>query len=115
MKFPLVTLIKEVIDETLLINSEYLINYICPNDYILNADYDSIKQVLRILMDNSIKFSSSSGEILIEAEGKSEGTVIRVKDKGCSIPAGSLPYIFNISSYSIDTPILGVSILILNY
>lgn len=94
-KFYLVELIKELINETLLINSNYIITYNCQKDYILNAEYNSIKQVLRILIDNSIKFSSPPGNISIKAEAMEEGTLINVNDMGCGIPSEFLPYIFD--------------------
>lgn len=93
--FSLNMLLKEVVEETLLTNSQYSVSYNCKDNLMVNADYNALKQVLRILMDNSIKFSTPPGEILIQAEIEERGTLISVADKGVGIPAECLPYIFD--------------------
>jgi Signal transduction histidine kinase len=88
-------LFKEVVDETLLNHNEFLISYTCEDSLKINGDYNLLKQVLRILIDNSIKFSNSSEEITIEAKQKDRKTFVSVIDKGVGIPSESLPYIFD--------------------
>lgn len=89
------SLLKEVVDETLLSHNELSISYTCEDSLKVSGDYNSLKQVLRILVDNSIKFSTPTGEIIIEAERKNSGTFISVIDKGVGIPSESLPYVFD--------------------
>lgn len=88
-------LLKEVVDETLLSHNQALISYICEDSLRINGDYNLLKQVLRILIDNSIKYSTPSGEITIEAKQNNSETLVSVMDKGVGIPSESLPYIFD--------------------
>lgn len=88
-------LLKEVVDETLLSHNDALISYICEDSIKINGDYNLLKQVLRILIDNSIKFSTTYEEITIEAKQNDSETLVGVKDKGVGIPSESLPYIFD--------------------
>lgn len=88
-------LLKEVVDETLLSNSEYSVSYNCEKGINIETDYNAVKQVLRILVDNSIKFSKPQGKIVIKAESDQTGVFISVEDEGVGIPSDSLPYIFD--------------------
>jgi len=87
--------LKEIVDETLLSHNQVLISYICEDSLKINGDYNLLKQVLRILIDNSIKYSTPSEEITIEAKQNYSETLINVIDKGIGIPSESLPYIFD--------------------
>lgn len=93
--FSLRMLLKEVVDETTLTYSQFAVAHNCEDSLTINADYNALKQVLRILVDNSIKFSTPPGEILIHAEKKDTSTVIMVMDKGIGIPLECLPYIYD--------------------
>jgi signal transduction histidine kinase len=93
--FSLSILLHEVIDETLLIHADYSILCICDKDYNITADYNAIKQVLRNLINNSIKYSNPPGNITIEVERKKERTSIAVSDQGIGIPSEHLPHIFD--------------------
>jgi signal transduction histidine kinase len=94
-EFKLNTLLKEVVDETVLNHSEIEISYNCEQMLEIYADYNTMKQVLRILVDNSIKFSKDSGKIIINSEENDKEIIINVTDNGCGIPEESIPYIFD--------------------
>lgn len=94
-EFSVSTLLREVIDETLLSHNEYNISSNCEDNLIVRTDYNALKQVLRILIDNSLKFSTPPGEITINAEKGEIGVSIIVQDKGVGIPSESIPYIFD--------------------
>ncbi|MFL0198900.1 sensor histidine kinase, partial [Clostridium sp. WILCCON 0269] len=87
--------LKEVVDETLLNHNQTFISYICEDSLKVNGDYNLLKQVVRIFIDNSIKFSTSSEEITIEVKQNDSNTFISVKDKGVGIPSEGLPHIFD--------------------
>lgn len=60
----------------------------------VHADLGLIKQCLRVLVDNSIKYTPAGGEITLSLE-TAEGTArLSVQDEGDGIDAGSLPHIF---------------------
>lgn len=88
-------LLKEVVEETLLTHDQYSVSYACEDTLTMNADYSALKQVLRILVDNSIKFSTPPGEISIQSEVKINGVLITVADKGIGIPQECLSFIFD--------------------
>lgn len=94
-KLSLSMLLKEVVDETILTHNQFTVAYKGEEYLTINADYNALKQVFRILLDNSIKFSTPPGEILIQTEQKDRGTLIKVMDHGVGIPLECLPYIFD--------------------
>lgn len=94
-KFSLNMLIKEVVDETLLIYGQIEVTYVCEDNLTLNADYNAVKQVFRILVDNSVKYSTPPGEIRLQAEREETGINVMVIDKGLGISQECLPYIFD--------------------
>ncbi len=94
-EFDVCVLLKEVVDEALMIHEDYSIRFFCDGSHRITADYNAMKQVLRNLVDNGVKFSSRDGNIVIEAEKDPKGTVITVRDNGIGIPSESLPYIFD--------------------
>jgi signal transduction histidine kinase len=94
-EFELYNLIKEVVDETLLNHSQIEISYNCEQELEIYADYNALKQVLRILVDNSIKFSKDFGQIIINAEVNDKEILINVIDNGSGISEESIPHIFD--------------------
>ena len=94
-EFQLYTLLKEVVDEALVNNGSADITYVCEQELKINADYNALKQVLRILLDNSIKYSKASSKIMLKAVEKHSQIVITVDDNGIGIPEESIKHIFD--------------------
>lgn len=61
----------------------------------LTADRALIKQMLRALTDNAVKYTPIDGAITIEAMKKGNGVTIVVQDSGIGIPAKDLPHVFD--------------------
>lgn len=61
-----------------------------------HCDRDRIVQLVRILLDNALKYSPPSEPVMVTgANGDEEGTVVfRVSDRGAGIPAEEQPRIF---------------------
>ena len=58
------------------------------------ADAGLMKQALRILTDNSIKYSPDGGTITLSVEGNGTDARVSVQDQGQGMNAQSLPHIF---------------------
>lgn len=100
-EFWLSDLINEVVSESKLIANSRIIS----NDKNLKvkifADYKMIKQMLRIFMDNSIKFTSEKGKIDISSELLDKDVKITVSDNGTGIPENEIKNIFD-RFYTVD-------------
>ena len=60
----------------------------------VHADLGLIKQCLRVLVDNSIKYTPAGGEITLSLETAEGAARLSVQDEGDGIDARSLPHIF---------------------
>lgn len=61
----------------------------------VNCDPGLIKQAVRILMDNAIKYTPDGGAILMAVEEKDGWACLSVTDEGIGIPPEALPHIFD--------------------
>lgn len=99
--FLLNELICEVIRESNLIDNSHIISS-DKNDVIsIFADYKMMKQMLRILIDNSIKFTPQNGKIDISSEVHCKTIKITVSDSGIGIPEDEIQNIFE-RFYTVD-------------
>lgn len=87
-------IIEEIINEAQLINLENEFEISLAPEALLKGDRNLIKQALRILVDNSIKYSPAQGKIKIAVYVKDRKVIFRVQDEGIGINAQDLPYIF---------------------
>jgi two-component system sensor histidine kinase ArlS len=94
-KYLLNELITEVTKESQLIAPNHRISNHANIPTLINADYDLIKQMLRALIDNSIKFTPPNGEVAINLISDKDRAVIVIKDTGIGIPKDELGYIFD--------------------
>ena len=58
------------------------------------AQEDRMRQVVRNLLDNALKFTPENGRIDISASTNHDVVEVRVSDNGLGIPSESLPHIF---------------------
>ncbi|NMM64888.1 HAMP domain-containing histidine kinase [Clostridium sp. P21] len=94
-EFWLNELIDEVVEESKIIAQD---RSICSNknDIVkIFADHKMIKQMLRIFIDNSLKFTSENGRINISSEVQNKAVKITVSDTGIGIPENEIKNIFN--------------------
>lgn len=59
----------------------------------LLSDYDKLKQLLLIFLDNAIKFSNNNGVLQISTHHDEESINITIKDEGVGIPKGEIQYL----------------------
>ncbi len=69
-----------------------------PQPVHLDADLTRLAQVLGNLLTNSAKYTPHGGHIRVTAERQGGEVVVRVRDNGIGIPAGSLRSIFDMFS-----------------
>jgi two-component system, OmpR family, sensor kinase len=62
--------------------------------YCLVADPDRLDQVVSNLLDNAVKYSPAGTTIHISLEAGETGALVRVRDEGIGLPAGSAERVF---------------------
>lgn len=94
-EFWLNKVINEVIKESGLIADNHKIVSTQNDSLSIYADRKMIKQMLRIFIDNSIKFTPEQGEIRIALVNQDSTAKITIEDTGMGIPEEDIPQIFN--------------------
>jgi two-component system sensor histidine kinase CiaH len=100
----LVTVAEKALDRTLPLaeKKNILIKNTIANDVSVAGDEASLTEVLVILLDNAIKYSSEKSEITLSADKQQKHVAIHVADHGVGIKATELPHIFD-RFYRADT------------
>lgn len=93
--FDVCELTQEVVEESKMIAPEMNIQAHCSGSFELQADRNLVKQMLRSLVDNSIKFTNPTGEIHIYAATHGEKMSIVVEDNGVGVPADEREHVFD--------------------
>ncbi len=65
-----------------------------PDGIMVQGDPDALKQVLLILLDNALKFTSRTGYVSLSARDAGGRVTIQVSDTGVGIAPDALPHIF---------------------
>ncbi|MGB9791764.1 MAG: two-component system histidine kinase PnpS [Thermacetogeniaceae bacterium] len=77
------------------IKKELTLTTVLPSEpVVVKADRDQIEQVLLNLLDNSLKYTPSGGEVEVSLRREGKEAVVAVKDTGIGIPREDLPRIF---------------------
>lgn len=94
-RFWLNSLIGEVIRESRLLDAKHEI--LCLTDLHLEMEGDRrlIKEMLRAIIDNSLKYSGDNARVEIDYMVKDGKVVIEIADHGIGIPPEDLPHIFD--------------------
>lgn len=58
------------------------------------GNYDKLRQLFIILLDNAVKFTPENGRIFVTTSSENECVRVTVRDTGVGIPKEDLPYIF---------------------
>ncbi|NKF06686.1 HAMP domain-containing histidine kinase [Clostridium gasigenes] len=100
-EFLLNELISEVVRESKLIDADHIISSDKNDTISIFADYRMLKQMLRIFIDNSIKFAPEQSTIDISSEIQGKKVKITVSDMGTGIPKDDIEKIFD-RFYTVD-------------
>ena len=92
--FDLTAVAGEVLREEEMIHPERIFLPVWDQRIMVHADPGLIKQVIRILMDNSVKYSAPEGRIYLRVGVQDAMARVTVQDEGMGIPADSLPHMF---------------------
>jgi two-component system, OmpR family, sensor histidine kinase ArlS len=93
--FLIAELLNEVAEECRLVAPGVALSCDAPEGLSLNADRGMVKQMLRDLVDNSVKFTKGSGKIGLKAEENGDQIEISVCDNGIGIPPDEMDSIFD--------------------
>ncbi len=93
--FDLTALAAEVLRETEMIDQTHIFLARWDGAVPVRADAGLIKQALRVLVDNGIKYSPEGGRILLSVRADGGAARMSVQDEGQGIGAESLPHIFD--------------------
>ena len=85
----------EIIRETHIINDNYNIETNLDRPAFINGDRQLLKQAIRILVDNSIKYTPDGDKIILKIIKDSGNINIIVQDNGIGIDTKDLPNIFD--------------------
>lgn len=100
-EFYLSGLVNEVVEESKIIAPNHIISS-DKNDIVsIIADYKMLKQMLRIFMDNSIKFTPEQSKIDISSEVQDKVIKLTISDTGIGIPKDEIKDIFH-RFYTVD-------------
>lgn len=69
--------------------------------YYVNLDSDHIREVVNNLVENAIKYTKTSGTVIVDVTGDEDSIVISVKDSGIGIPNEDIPHLFQ-KFYRVD-------------
>ncbi len=93
--FDISELIRETRKEESMVHKNHQFALECADPIILKADRNMIKQVVRILCDNAVKYSPEGTTVTLSCASDSAGCIISVRDEGPGIASEDLPKIFD--------------------
>lgn len=88
-------LMGEVYRESTMIDSDH--RWQCkplPDRVMIQGDADLLKQALRVLVDNAIKYTPAGAGIVLQLRTENGYAQLSVQDEGVGIPAEDLPHVF---------------------
>ncbi|MBQ9237994.1 MAG: HAMP domain-containing protein, partial [Treponema sp.] len=89
--FAVKPVLERVRDDCLLHAPAVCCDIICAEDATLVSNEDAVRQMLHIMVQNSIKYSPPPAHVTLSFDG----AVIRVTDEGFGIPESAVPHLFD--------------------
>ena len=92
--FSVKALLEEVRNDAIVSKADACIDLDVPDNLTYESDRSLLQQVLRILMDNSLRYCPPPGRILLSACESDKALIISVQDTGCGIAPEDLVHVF---------------------
>lgn len=88
-------IIREVYEESLMIDEQHIYRLNCPEeDIYVCADENLLKQAVRILVDNAAKYTKERDEIILSAGIKDGEAFLQVQDSGIGMKEADVEHMF---------------------
>ena len=94
-RFSATEMMREIAEETRMIDEEHTLRENLAQDVAVTADHALMKQALRAIVDNSIKYTPPGGTISVSCRERSGNVEFGVEDTGIGISEKDLPKIFD--------------------
>lgn len=94
-RFSVTEMMKEILEETRMIDEDHRLTERIEEGVFLTADHALLKQALRAIVDNSIKYTPRGGDITISCRERGGRVELEVADTGIGISEKDLPHIFD--------------------
>lgn len=88
-------IVEDIANETEMIDSKHRIIRNISKPLNIQGDHNRIKQVIRIFLDNAIKYTLDGGNIFIKAYEEDNMAIVSIKDTGIGISKKDLEGIFD--------------------
>lgn len=88
-------LCKDVLKETGFIDDEHKLISKIEENVTLHGDPALVKEVIRIFIDNALKYTPEGGTISLGCARTKKNIILSIKDSGCGIPKEHIPNLFN--------------------
>lgn len=88
-------IVEEIVREAEMIDPNHSFNMELSGPAYISADKQLIKQAIRVLIDNSIKFTANGGSISLKVKFDDDKVYISVQDEGIGIAPEDIPRIFD--------------------
>jgi len=93
--FDIHELVDEIIKETRMIDSNHTVGTNINENCNVYADRDTLKQAIRVFMDNSIKYTQSGGEVFLDAYEAKGFLYVVISDNGVGISKEDINRVFD--------------------
>ena len=94
LKFNMCTVVEDMVKETHLITTNRVIESPILEDVVVYGDKQTLKQAIRVFIDNAVKYSKDGDTISITCENEHGDCVITVKDTGIGMTRKDVDNIF---------------------
>ncbi len=94
-RFNMRPLVEDMVKETRLVASNRIINNSTMEDVIVYGDKQSLKQAIRIFIDNAVKYTEDGDEITISCQKVNDDCVITIQDSGIGMTRNDVDHIFD--------------------